>query len=74
MKKNKRMSTGEPWIKASLEAVKRKKLPYSGHAVWKPAPCVEKDLIQGTTSGLIRRRLRTSWLDNKRESDWHRRS
>jgi len=34
-----------------LVAVKRQKLYYSEHTVWKPGSCLEKDLIQGTTPG-----------------------
>ncbi len=48
-----------------LATIKKRKLTYFGHVMRKPAPCMERDIIQGTTPGQRKRgRPRTSWMDN----------
>ena len=48
-----------------LESVKRRKMSYFGHIMRKADPCLEKDVIEGTTPGRRRKgRPRTAWIDN----------
>ena len=50
----------------SLQLVKKRKLSYYGHVLRKEGNCMEKEIMQGTTSGQRRRaRPRTCWQDNK---------
>ena len=34
----------------SLQSVKKRKLSYYGHVLWKEENCMEKEIMQGTTS------------------------
>ena len=44
---------------------KREKMKYFGHIMRKEGDCLEKEMIQGTTSGKRRRgRQRMTWMDN----------
>ena len=48
-----------------LDTVKARKLAYYGHTMRKQGSCVEKEIMQGTMSGVRRRRRpRTAWMDN----------
>ena len=48
-----------------LASVKEMKLAYYGHILRKKGDCLEKELIQGTTSGsCTRRRPKMTWIDN----------
>ena len=60
------MGTEESWNRTVLlQSVKKRKLSYYGHVLWKERKCMEKKLMQGTTSGQRRRgRPRTRWQDN----------
>ena len=52
----------EPFL---LQSVKKRKLSYYGHMLQKERNCMEKEIMQGTTSGHRRRgRPRTRWQDN----------
>ena len=52
----------EPFL---LQSVKKRKLSYYGHVLWKEGNCMEKEIMQGTNSGQRRRgRPRTCWQDN----------
>ena len=48
----------------SLQSVKKRKLSYYGHVLWKEGNCMEKEIMQGATSGQRRGRPRTRWQDN----------
>jgi len=58
--------TGKSWSKARFsDQSKRQNLLYFGHIIWKPPPCLQKNIIQETISGHRRRKpLRTSWEGN----------
>jgi len=48
-----------------LQSVKKRRLSYYGHVLQKEGNCLEKEIMQGTTSGQRRRgRPRTRWQDN----------
>ena len=48
-----------------LESVKARKLSYFGHAMRNNADSLEKQIMQGTTSGCHKRgRPKTAWIDN----------
>ena len=48
-----------------LETIKKRKLTYFGHIMRKKGNCLEKEMIQGTTSGKRRKgRPRMMWMDN----------
>ena len=48
-----------------LDTVKARKLAYYGHTMRKQGSCLEKEIMQGTMSGVRRRgRPRTAWRDN----------
>ena len=48
-----------------LDTVKARKLAYYGHSMMKQGSCLEKEMMQGTTSDARRRgRPRTAWMDN----------
>ena len=51
----------EPFL---LQSVKKRKLSYYGHVLWKEGNCMEKEIMQGTTSGQRRWRPRTRWQNN----------
>ena len=47
------------------DAVKARKLAYYGHTMRKQGSCLEKEIMQGTMSGVRRReRPHTAWMDN----------
>jgi len=48
-----------------LDTVKARKLAYYGHTLRKQGSCPEKEIMQGTMPGALRRgRLCTAWMDN----------
>ena len=48
-----------------IDTVKARKLAYYGHTMRKQGSCLEKEIMQGTMSGVRRRgRPRTAWMDN----------
>ena len=48
-----------------LDNVKARKLAYYGHIMRKQGNCLEKEIMQGTISGVRRRgRPRMAWIDN----------
>jgi len=51
----------EPFL---LQSVKKRKLSYYGHVLRKEGNCMEKEIMQSTTSGQRRGRPRTRWQDN----------
>ena len=48
-----------------LDTVEARKLAYYGHNMRKQGSCVEKEIVQRTMPGALRRgRPRTAWMDN----------
>ena len=49
------MGTEESWNRTVLlQSVKKRKLSYYGHVLWKERKCTEKEIMQGTTVLLVR--------------------
>jgi len=60
------LGTDKSWNRSFFATVSQeKKLSYYGHVLRKEGNCMDKEIMQGTTSGQRRRRRpRTRWQDN----------